>query len=187
MMKRAAGMAVMFAAVGIATSEPLMNGHKAAPSPLHLQLSGLDFVPGDQELGQVGADPAQLRDIAGDGAEDPGVRLRAYRALGLFGASPEARFALEAGITRYRNADRGIELLYLIAAAEALGQIAGPTDVPTIGPLLDAPSRDLRLGVARALGRIADPQACALLTRRSMVEQVPQVLIAINEAASVCP
>jgi HEAT repeat protein len=183
-MKGLVTSAVLFAGVGVATSAPLPPLAGTSTTDVIEALSGVDFLPGATELSAL-SDLATLGDIA-NGTGDPGVRLRAYRSLGQFD-EPQARGALGVGIDRYRDATSGIELLYLIAAAEGLGSIATPDDVPTLAPLLDAPSRDLRVVVARALGHVADPTACNLLRRRRNVEQVETVQIAIDDSAAVCP
>lgn len=181
-MRRLAGSAVLFLSVGVATSAPEAPAGGSTTDVLEA-LSGIDFLPG---VNQIGEDLTDLTDIANDVERDEGVRLRAYRSLGQFD-NPEARSALELGIGRYRGAASGTELLFLIAAAEGLGQIAGPADVDVLGPLIDSSSRDLRVVVARALGHIGDANACILLRRRRGVEQTDQVQIAIDEATAVCP
>jgi HEAT repeat protein len=172
----------LFAAVAAVSTAPASG---SATTDVIEALSGVDFLPGASQLTAIlGGDLSTLADVAnGDG--DPGVRIRAYRSLGQFD-SDEARQGLKIGIDRYRGASAGTELLYLAAAAEALGEIGGPLDVPNLGPLLDATSRDLRAVVARALGRIGGDEACALLRLRRDIEGIDQVRIEIDEASAGC-
>lgn len=173
----------MFVSIGLATSAPAGG---SATTDVIEALSGIDYLPGTSTLTEIlGGDLATLANVANNDGGDPGVRLRAYRSLGQFD-SDAARQGLKVGIDRYRGAEAGTELLYLIAAAEGLGAIARPDDVSTLAPLLDAPSRDLRVVVARALGHVHDAQACALLRRRQPVEPVDQVELAIAEAIAGC-
>jgi HEAT repeat protein len=111
--------------------------------------------------------------------------LRAYRSLGEF-KDEAARTGLKLALDRYSFADDGTDLLYLIAAAEAFGAIATDQDAGALGRMLNSSSRDLRVVVASALGRVASTEACNLLRARRRVEQVDQVRIAIDEAAASC-
>lgn len=177
-MTRLASLLVMFAAIAQASGAPPSTEVIAA-------LSGIDFLPGAETLtALVNGDLTTLADVA-NGTGDPGVRVRAYRSLGQFD-DDRARQGLKTGIDRYQSATSGTELLYLMAAAEGLGVIGSSADVPVLAPLLDAPSRDLRVIVARALGQIADAQACGLLQRRASVEQVEQVHIELDLALASC-
>lgn len=182
-MRRLVSSALLFVAVGLTARSSTAGG---TTTEVIEALSAIDFLPGTVALEKImGDDLTDLTDVA-NGNGDTGVRLRAYRSLGQFNTQ-ESRNALVAGIDRYRGATRGTDLLMLIAAAEGLGEIAGPTDVATLGPLLDAPSRDLRTVVARALGHVANPAACTLLRNREPVEQSEQVMLAINAAQATCP
>jgi len=148
-------------------------------------LSGIDFLPGAEDLTElINGDLTALADVAnGDG--DPGVRVRAYRSLGQFD-DDRARQGLKTGVDRYRTATTGTELLYLMAASEGLGMIGGSADVPVLAPLLNAASRDLRVVVARSLGQIGDIAACTLLSGRLQVEGEEQVKIELNLALASC-
>lgn len=181
-MRRLASTAAMFVTVAMATSAPAGGG---TPTDVIAALSGIDFLPGAEALNELlNGDLTTLADVAnGDG--DPGVRIRAYRSLGQFD-DDRARQGLKTGIDRYQGATVGTELLYLMSAAEGLGMIGGPSDVPVLAPLLNAPSRDLRVVVARALGHISDPQACDLLRGRLPVEGEEQVKIELNLALASC-
>lgn len=180
--RRTVSAAAMFATVAMATSAPAGGG---TPPDVIAALSGIDFLPGAETLTLLlNGDLTTLADVA-NGAGDPGVRVRAYRSLGQFD-DDRARQGLKIGIDRYRTATLGTDLLYLMAAAEGLGLIGGVADVPVLAPLLDAPSRDLRVVVARSLGHIGDTAACDLLRRRSTVEQDEQVRIELDLALASC-
>jgi HEAT repeat protein len=180
---RIAFSAAMFVTVAVATSAPATS---APTMDVIAALSGIDFLPGAETLTElVNGDLTALADVANGDGEDPGVRVRAYRSLGQFD-DDRARQGLKTGIDRYRTATAGTELLYLMAAAEGLGLIGGSADVPVLAPLLNAPSRDLRVVVARALGQIGDIAACALLTGRLPVEGEKQVEIELNLALASC-
>lgn len=187
-MRRALSSLAIFAGVGLAAGEPVKVpvGSSSTTEVIEL-LSAIDFLPGTVDLNEVmDSDVTVLANVANAENGDPGVRLRAYRSLGDYD-EPAARDALVLAIDRYRDERVGTRLLYLIAAAEGLSQIAGPGDVAILGPLLDSSSRDLRVVVARGLGHVADPAACFLLSIRRDVEQIDQVKQAIQEAAAACP
>ncbi|MBE7454316.1 MAG: HEAT repeat domain-containing protein [Kofleriaceae bacterium] len=181
-MTRRLSSIALFAAIALGAGRPATG---SPTTDVIDALSGVDFLPGVTRLTAIlGDDLSVLADVA-NGELDPGVRIRAYRSLGQFPVE-EARLGIKEGIDRYRTATAGTELLYLAAATEALGESGGPADVPLLAPILDAPSRDLRVVVARALGRIGGDLACALLRARRDVEQVDQVRIEIDEASAAC-
>lgn len=190
-MTRLVFSALLFAGVGLAAGSPTLPAHSTATTDVIELLSAIDFLPGTVDLDRaMNSDLTVLTQLANSEEGDPGVRLRAYRSLGDYD-EPAAHQALVTAIDRYRNEQAGTELLYLIAATEALGQIAAPEDVPTLGLLLNASSRDLRVVAARALGRVANTEACQLLRERrgtptQPVEQVDQVKIAIDAAEATC-
>jgi HEAT repeat protein len=148
-------------------------------------LSGVDYIPSrgliDAQLGAGAAD--RLIAIARGTAEesaDPGVRIRAYRALALYpGTATEA--ALRAGISEHGGGG-AIDTLYLRAAAESLVEIAGAEAVSDLVPLLDHQSRDVRASTARALGDTGSDAAVSPLRARLSIEEVGQVRLAIAEA-----
>lgn len=180
---RLTSTAAMFMTVAMATSAPAGG---APTMDVIALLSGIDFVPGAEALtAVVNGDLAALAEVANGDGEDPGVRVRAYRSLGQFD-DDRARQGLKTGIDRYRSATTGTDLLYLMAASEGLGMIGGPADVPVLAPLLNAASRDLRVVVARSLGRIGDIAACSLLSGRLQVEGEEQVEIELNLALASC-
>ena len=148
-------------------------------------LSGIDYVPTRGTLdGLFGiAAESALIDIArgtADESADPGVRLRAYRALAAYpGASTES--ALRAAIADHAGGG-DLDTLYLRAALESLVQVAGPDAVDDLVPLLDHASRDVRASTARALGDTGSDAAVSPLRARLSVEEVGQVRLAIAEA-----
>ncbi len=150
-------------------------------------LSGIDFAPGRSQLDELFAgDVAALVGLANDAAAgDPGIRLRAYRSLAQFSGDPVAVAGLRTAVARYRNARSGIELLYLVAALDALSAVGDASDVTVAAQLLEAgDSRDLRAAAARALGALGSPAGCAPLQSRAGdgIEPEAMVRIAINRA-----
>jgi HEAT repeat protein len=175
------GLALGLQAAGSAGA----GGKGGSLDALAEMLSGIDFVPDRLALDQaMGGDAAaQLIAIAGGTSSlvDPGVRIRAYRALALYPSS-EARTALAAAVTEFGSEERGVATIYLRAAMDSLAQIAGAGAVTTIAPMLDHVSRDVRASAARALGVTESVTAVAPLNDRRLVEQVPQVRLAIDDA-----
>lgn len=172
----------VLAAVGPLWASPLPA---APPSSAVAALSGLDFVPARNDLDRLfQGDVAALVGLAnGTDEDDPGIRLRAYRSLRHFAGDPVATEGLRDAVARYRGARQGTELLYLIAALDALGESGDASDVDTVAPLLDAgESRDLRAAAARALGRLGTTTACSRLRARSAVEPQRMVSKAIDRA-----
>jgi HEAT repeat protein len=146
-------------------------------------LSGVDYVPERATLDAVLGDPPEndLIAIATDTAADPGLRLRAYRALGQY-PTDAARLALQAAIGSFAGATSGVEVLYLRAAMHSLAATAGDAAVPVIDDLLDSPSRDVRADAALSLGETGSASADPVLRARREVETVDQVKWAIDEA-----
>jgi HEAT repeat protein len=139
-----------------------------------------------------GSAVAGLRAVINDGAADPGVRLRALRALGAF-PTTESRDALHAVMTANGRCEgdglavTGTPLLQIRAALESLAAIGDPTDVDWIKSCLRARSRDLRVAAARALRDLgASTAVCPLQAQRDL-EKVPQVQSAISEALRQWP
>lgn len=173
-------------AVARAASSP---GAPAEPPPGDPRvveiLSGIDYVPTRSVLdAALGADAAgDLIAIARGTAEessDPGVRIRAYRALSLYpGAATESE--LRAGILDHAGGAE-VEMLYVRAAVDSLVALAGPDAVDDLVPLLDHASRDVRASAAVGLGGTGSEDAVPPLRARLSVEQVGQVRLAIAEA-----
>jgi len=186
-MKLRLSIVLLAAAAGTTAGQSVEVAPRAASPAAVDALSAIDFLPTTATLTTVLQGNLQtLVDIA-ESDIDPGVRLRAYRSLGLFDTDV-TRAALVTTIDGYRTAREGTELLHLIAAVEALGQVGRDSAVPVLAPLLDAESRDLRATTARALGVTKAGAACAPLRARQSQEPTGQVRIAIDTAiASVCP
>lgn len=179
MSRVAIAVALLFAAA------PPVRGHDELPRTAVIdELSGIDFLPSRARLDQIlSGDVATLRAVADDDSASmsPGVRIRAYRSLGLFD-EPAARTGLTEAINRYRNSDEPLEQLYLIAALEALGDIGGAADVPTLGASLSHDKRDVRAAAARALGTTRVQTACGLLQTQRRQETRSQVILIIDDA-----
>ncbi len=148
-------------------------------------LGGFDFVPSRAQLDdQLDQPAASLRAIASGVAEhdDPGLRIRAYRALRLYPTPEVERALIEAVQARGRTDAFGVEVLYLRAAVESLAVVAGPRGVEPLRPLLDHPSRDIRASAARALAICGTPAALPALRSRLTSESEAQVRLALSEA-----
>ena len=120
--------------------------------------------------------------------QDPGVRLRAYRAIGLY-KGIQARTALRFDLTSsLASPQTGTDLLYLRAAIEALGLQQEPADVPVLVPFLNfEASRDIRAATADSLRVLGSSQAIDPLQERYGVETQldqpsEQVRLAITRA-----
>jgi hypothetical protein len=161
------------------------NAGGSGPVPATRDLLGaIDFVPAREDLDTVMGPTSlqQLIILAIDDGEDPGVRIRAVRALGQFPESSEARSTLVAVINGLAAESSGTPVLILRAAMEALAEVGGASAVSQITPLLDNSSRDVRASAADALRVIGSPTAIPALRDRQQIETVPQVLLAITEA-----
>jgi HEAT repeat protein len=165
---------------------------QAAPDPLYpltaeqaAPLELFDTIATQPQLElALGPDvPAALASmLSPESALDPGLRIRALRALSLYPGNV-AQIALTDEIRRREESLTGMDVIYLRAAVEALGIIGKPQDVATLVPLLEfEASRDVRAAVALALKDVGSSQAIAPLRDRYAREQVPQVRLAISEA-----
>jgi HEAT repeat protein len=147
------------------------------------QLSGIDYVPTrgslDEALGEAGLE-ALIAIARGEGDEDAGLRIRAYRALSLYPGSQTAA-ALHDAVAEHISV-AGVDTLYLQAAMSSLARIDGEGAVPSLGPMLDHPSRDVRAAAATALGETGSGDAIPLLRARLPLEAVIQVRLAIADA-----
>ena len=172
--------------VAAAASDPMPSASNLPPSQL-AALSGIDVVPQTMQIeAAFGPQPFDvLLMLARDGTEDPGVRLRAYRALTLYPGDP-TRAALRADINGLGPPGDGFHTLLLRAMIEALGVVGQSQDVPTLVPYLNfEASRDIRAATADALREIGDTTAIAPLRARLDLEMSPQVRLAISEALRV--
>lgn len=166
------------------TATPPVGSDELARTPIEEALSGIDFLPDRPTLTNLlSGDLTALVALANqdDGSLSPGVRIRAYRSLGLFD-DDVARAALTTAINRYRNSDTPVEQLYLIAALEALGDIGGAGDVATISASASHDRRDVRAAAARALGATLEAGACSPLQTQRSRETEAQVRLAVDDA-----
>jgi hypothetical protein len=159
--------------------------------PVGQMLSGIDFVPDrgafDGLLGS-GAQAELLAIARGEkGAmNDPGLRIRAYRALALYPSSDTESALLDA-VAQHGGATSGVDIVYLRAAMESLAQVASSGSlvsvaIATLAPMLDHPLRDVRADAARALGATGGADAVPVLRARLAEEELLQVRLAIAEA-----
>jgi hypothetical protein len=172
--------ALLLLALGLTVTTPAASD-ETARTPVESLLYGIDFLPTAQELAQAGGDPATVAAIATNDGADPGVRLRAFRTLGQFD-SPTAKASLTQSLTTLRDSLVPVDRLYVIAAAEALGEHGGVAAVDDLAALLAHESRDVRAAAATALGRTGAREACTALSAQVGSEDEPQVRAAINAA-----
>ncbi len=179
-------LSLILAVIGLARASASQAGGGGPVPETRDLLGAIDFVPTQANLDEVmGPDSLQqLIGLATDDAEDPGVRLRALRALGNYDVD-EARGTLVAMIDALSSNGSGTPVLLLRAAMEALAEIGGAAAVPEITPLLDNSSRDVRASAADALRVIGSATAVPALNDRRLIETVPQVQLAISEALRV--
>ena len=154
-------------------------------------LSGIDFVPtkGVLDAALGGSPEATLGAIARNGSPigDPGVRIRAYRALALY-QTTSAETDLAAAVGQHGGGGDAMDNLYLRAAMDSLATVASAGGVcpqaklDDITPHLTHPSRDVRAAAARALSTCGSPAAIDILRARLMVEPEEQVKVAISKA-----
>lgn len=165
------------------------SAHARGPVPAVLPdadvadiLTGVDFVPGKPALDDVLDDPnPDLIALAADTEMDPGLRMRAVRALALY-PGLETRTVLLAIIADNEDAASGTETLLVRAAMYALATIDGAAAVGPLAPLLDHPSLDVRADAAHALGLTGSPAADPFLRERRNIETSEQARWAIEEA-----
>jgi HEAT repeat protein len=152
--------------------------------PVQELLTAGDYVPARTSLDQAAGTSAEgeLLTLAGDqsGTVDTGIRLRAIRALADYPGTTTSD-TLTAIITA-NQAATGIDTLYLRAAAISLATVDGAAAVPSLGPLLSHPSRDVRATTARAMAATKSSAAVPLLRDRLGEEPVLQVRLALSAA-----
>lgn len=172
-----------FQAPAAAADNPPTHALDADVDTLEAQLSGIDFLPDRDRLDDVAPNnpTTALIDICQDTGARAGQRLRALRSLAQY-PSPRARTALVDAIGRYRDAEKGMDLLYLRAALEALAQVGGDDTWLIVIEFFDHRSPDIRAAAVRAVGDLGDPSATAELFRRLDLEKVPFVRAAIERA-----
>ncbi len=160
-------------------------------------LSGVDFVPqkGDLDIILGASAPEDLISIAENPSEDPGVRIRAYRALAHY-PGVATKEALASAIREHSDgedsdgtpvalASIGVDTILLRAAMTSLATIAGADAVDRIQEMLNHDSRDVRAAAARALAVTGSADALPYLYERRDIEQVMQVRFAIEEAIRI--
>jgi hypothetical protein len=150
-------------------------------------LGGIDHVPSRATLDAVLGANAGRRLIALATAEradvDPGVRLRAYRALAEYPGQATKAILLRV-VLDLTSAEQGIDLLYLQASMDALAGMstAGDETLATLTQVLEHPNKDTRAAAATALGRTNLRDATRALYSRLGVEPDPLVRLALSEA-----
>lgn len=160
------------------------TGATTVPTPPSEDLlTAIDFAPQRSDLDASMPTPLDtMIQFIHDPTKDPGVKLRAIRALSQY-PSDQARGELAILLQQLGAARQGTAVLDLRAAIEALADIGGTEAVPVITPFLNAEeSLDLRATAARALGTIGSPSAAPALRARQQVEQSDEVRVAITEA-----
>jgi HEAT repeat protein len=160
-------------------------------------LTPIDAVPSSDDLNHVFGTPTEavthLALIASDPNSDPGVQLRAIRALAQYKSTDLGSTAAHDALVnvfrlqRYATAKLGADLLVLRGVIEALGACPDkqPTDVDLLVPMLEHQSRDIRAATASALRDLGNTNAITPLSDRLNNEQVDQVKIAISKALRV--
>jgi hypothetical protein len=151
------------------------------------QLGGIDHVPDRETLDALFDDDDQaeaaLIDLARNrtGEVDPGVRIRALRALALY-SGKAVESALADAVDDHRLARDGVDIAYLRAAMQSLAVVAGKQAVRTIAPVLDHVIRDARAAAADALAATRDKLALTPLYGRLALETAPMVRLALEAA-----
>jgi hypothetical protein len=162
-------------------------------------LTAIDQVPTKSQLDEAFLTDPQgalqaLAAIVTDNDTSPdaiSIRLRAIHALAKYCAATPctsgelAHQSVVSVITATRSAQTGTQVLLLRAAIETVGMMKVATDEPTLRPLLDHPSRDIRAATARALRDLCNPQAITPLRTRYSNELTDQVKLAISEALRI--
>ncbi len=152
-------------------------------------LSGISFAPSKSNIDLVMGNAAleDLIVIAQDETDgsDIGLRIRAFRALGVFEDSNNKGLAVSAlteSVALYKNRKSGEGVLFLRASILSLAQLSKENSVDTIIGLLSHPSRDIRAASAQALGITGSVNAVQPLRNQALVEEQTQVKLAIADA-----
>ncbi|HEX5060281.1 MAG TPA: HEAT repeat domain-containing protein [Kofleriaceae bacterium] len=158
-------------------------------------LTTIDTVPTKPQIDSVFGSTAlqKLTAIANDPdpTADIGIRLRAIHALAKYcaatpcAANDVAHQSVASVVTSTATSHDGSQVLLLRAAIETLGAMRVTGDAPSLWPLLDHPSRDIRAATARALRDLCNNQAVTPLRARYSVEMTDQVKLAISEALRI--
>lgn len=189
-MKTRGKLIVLSAVLGVTSASLAMTLQAPVGDPEVVELlSGISYSPNKNSIDLVMGAAAieDLIAIAEDSSagSDPGVRIRAWRALGEYPLSPDANLAsdaLRAGVTEFASATTGTDLLLLRACMLSLAQLDGDNSVADLVPRLSHTSRDIRASAAQALGITGSSAAYQPLLDRALVEQEAQVKLAIADA-----
>jgi hypothetical protein len=149
------------------------------------ELGGVDYVPTREALDAVIGEAPALTLIAlataDDGELDPGVRLRALRALEHYPGN-DTELALTTSIESLAGANSGIDTLYLRAELRSLAVVAGEDAIEIVAPSLGHANKDVRAAAATALGATGSADAKPWLYERLEVEDDAMVELAISAA-----
>ncbi len=148
-------------------------------------LSGVSYVPPrpalDSALGGGAVDTLISIATGAHPVDDPGVRLRAYRALSEY-PDPTVEDALRDAVAAHGAGTDPMDNLLVRAAMDSLARIAGESAVDDISVHLTHASRDVRAAAARALAECGSQTALPLLRSRLLVEPESQVKAALSRA-----
>jgi hypothetical protein len=172
---------------------PAQGDLTALPPAVEDALSQIDTPPQKSTLNEMFTTPdaalENLRLIALDHSVEPGVGLRAIRALPTYCPSACGTTTIHTTLVQLideyeRSPHSPMDVLRLRAAVEALGVMRNGTssDVAELSPLLGDPSRDVRATVAQALRNLCNAEAIEPLRARLQIEQVEQVRSALTAA-----
>lgn len=187
-MKRARLWLAAAVAVGLAGGSLAFALTPDDPEVVEL-LTGISFTPSRSNIDLVMGNAA-LEDlilIAQDESPnaDIGLRIRAYRALGVYETSDNRQLAVVAlreAVLKYTDSDQGEGVLYLRASMLSLAQLAREQSVNDIINLLSHESRDIRAASAQALGITGSSLGVQALRDQALIEDKTQVKLAIEDA-----
>lgn len=173
------------AALALLVTAPAARSNVVARTRVEQMLSGFDYLPSrptlDAALGGDLTGLVLLASVDNNPAVSPGMRVRAYRALGQFD-SDLARAALSNAIVAYRDADAAMARMYLLAAVEALGENGGAAEVEVLASALGNELLDVRAAAALALAETSSAAACPYLRGQNTHETNAQVKAALQTA-----
>ncbi len=172
------------ALLALVATAPAADGNIIARTRIEQSLSGFDYLPTAAAiLESSSGDLSQLLTLAAssDPTISPGMRARALRALGQF-PDDIARSTLTNAVMTYRDSGDRLQVIFLLAAVEGLGQNGGDAAVPVLASVLTSDQRDARVAAALALAATDSPDACAPLRVQNTHETNPQVRAALQTA-----
>jgi HEAT repeat protein len=143
-------------------------------------LSGIEWVPGPQDLASRRIDASDLIALYGDARVPTVVQIRAVELLVHF-PEPAVKTFLD-GVVRAPG-----QIPALLRGAAASLVPFGDASVPTLARLLCHPDHSVREAAARALGSVRTPAAWDALRRRRPREREAVVLRAIDVALAAAP